>query len=431
MHPTLSPEKGHSRTGRLAAVLAVLAVLAVPAAAMILGAPQAMAQKGGYTMGALVPLTGPLAAKGRTAQAALKLAETDIRDYLAASGAGDSFTMVIEDTGSTPDKALAAIKRLADKGIRLVVGPASDDETAAVEDLAAQKGMVLVSYGSSAQYLARKDDLLFRLTPSNTYQAEALTALVKQEGHTVMIPLWRGDTVGDELVVHAKARFKQLGGEAAAGARYNPDRTDYAVILDELAREAENIRAANPKAKPAIVFVGGREVVPVFQEAAKHPILAGLPWYGSDSTALHDDIAKDPDSAAFALRTRFTAPRYGEGGANVYTQIERRIAKETDQFPDPQSAAAYDAAWLGFLAAQSAGTMDAATLKRFIPLMAERTYGVTGWLALNEYGDRREDWDFDFWALGKEGDTFFWEKIARYQLEPGLPKELYIGSPSK
>jgi len=425
MHPTLSPEKGHSRPGRLAAALLILA------AAMILGAPQAMAQKGGYTLGALVPLTGPLAAKGRTAQAALKLAETDIRSYLAGAGSGESFSLVIEDTGSTPAKALAALKQLADKGIRLVVGPASDDETAAVEDFASQKGVALISYGSAAQYLARKDDLLFRLCPANTYQAEALTALVKQEGHTVMIPLWRGDTVGDELVVHAKARFKQLGGEAAAGTRYNPDRTDYAVILDELAREVENIRAANPKAKPAIVFVGGNEVVTIFKLAAKHPVLAGLPWFGSDATALNDDIAKDPESAAFALRTRFTAPRYGEGGANVYTQIERRIAQETDQFPDPQSAAAYDAAWLAFLAAQTAESMDPATLKRFIPLLAERTYGVTGWLALNEYGDRREDWDFDFWALGKDGDTYFWEKIARYQLEPGLPKELYLGSPKK
>jgi len=425
MHATLPPETGHPRPGRLAVVLVILAL------AMLCGAPNATAQKGGYTLGALVPVTGPQADKGRMTQIALGLAESDIRDYLASSGSGETFSIVFEDTGGDPAKALAAVKRLADKGVRMIVGPASDAETAAVEEFAAQKGLVLISYGSAAQYLAQKDDLIFRLCPANTYQAEALTALVKQEGHTVLIPIWRGDAEGDELTVHIKARFKQLGGEAAAGARYNPDRTDYTAIVDELVKETENIRAANPKAKPAIVFVGGREVVTIFKLAAKHPVLAGLPWYGSDAAALNDDIAKDPDSAAFALRTRFTAPRYGEGGANVYTQIERRIARETDLFPDPKSVAAYDAAWLAFLAAQTAESMDPATLKRFIPLLAERTYGVTGWLALNEYGDRREDWDFDFWALGKDGDTYFWEKIARYQLEPGLPKELYLGSPKK
>jgi branched-chain amino acid transport system substrate-binding protein len=390
-----------------------------------------MAQKGGYVLGALLPLSGPQAAKGRIAQTALRLAESDIRDYLAASGSGETLSIVVEDTGADPAKALAALNRLAEKGVRLVIGPATDVETAAVMEAAAQKGVVLISPGSTAQALAVKDDLLFRLSPANTYQAEALTALVKQEGNTVMLPLWRGDSEGDELIVHAKARFRQLGGESAAGVRYNPDRTDFAAIVDELSREAENIKAANPKAKAAIVFVGEKEVVPIFKEAANRPGLSSLPWYGSDASALNDDIAKDPESAAFAMRTRFTAPRYGEGGANVYTQIERRITKETDQFPDPQGVAAYDAAWLAFLSAQTAQATDAASLKRFIPLLAERTYGVTGWLALNEYGDRREDWDFDFWALGKEGDTFFWEKIARYQLEPGLPKELYIGSPRK
>ncbi len=415
--------------GRLPARIAA-AVLAL-AALMAFFAPRAMAQKGGYAFGALVPLTGPLADKGRTAEAALKLAESDIRDYLAASGSGESFSILIEDTGSDPKKALAKLKRLADKGVRLVIGPLSDAETAAVKDDAAGSGIVLISPGSAAQFLAQKDDALFRLSPSNTYQAEALTALVKQEGATVMVPVWRGDAVGDEFVVHAKARFRQLGGEVSPGARYDPDRTDFAAVVDELARVLEKLRAEKPSAKPAIVFVGGNEVVPIFKDAAKRPIMASLPWYGSDATALNDAIAKDPESAAFAMRTRFTSPRYGEGGANVYTQIERRIAKETDLFPDPQSAAAYDAAWLGFLAAQTAQSTDAGALKRFIPLLAERTYGVTGWLALNEYGDRREDWDFDFWTLRRDGDTFFWEKIARYQFEPGLPKELYIGSPGK
>ncbi|MFZ5812352.1 MAG: ABC transporter substrate-binding protein [Thermodesulfobacteriota bacterium] len=421
MHP--SRQSRPVRPVRIAAV--------VLAALLPFFATHAAAQKGGIAFGALLPLTGPLADKGRTSQAALKLAEADIRSYLAASGSGGSFSILIEDTGSDPQKALAKLKNLADKGVRLVIGPASDAETAAVEDFAAGAGIVLLSPGSAAQYLARKDDTLFRLSPSNTYQAEALTALIKQEGNTIMVPLWRGDTVGDELMVHAKARFRQLGGEAAAGVRYDPDRTDFAGILDELDKELAQVRAEKPSAKPAIVFVGGNEVVPIFKDAAKRRGLAGLPWYGSDATALNDAIAKDPESAAFAMRTRFASPRYGEGGANVYTQIERRIAKETDLFPDTQSAAAYDAAWLGFLAADSAQSMDAGSLKRFIPLLAERTYGVTGWLALNEYGDRREDWDFDFWALRQEGDTFFWEKIARYQFEPGMPKELYIGSPRK
>ena len=52
----------------------------------------------------------------------------------------------------------------------------------------------------------------------------------------------------------------------------------------------------------------------------------------------------------------------------------------------------------------------------------------SGWLALNEHGDRREDWDFDFWVLKYEDDKYYWEKAARYQFEPGTAKELFLSN---
>ncbi len=391
----------------------------------------ALAQKGGaYAFGALVPITGPLSDRGKTSKAALDLAMADINAYLAAGGSSTQASLAVEDTGGKPAQALEKLKALAGRGIRVVIGPYSDDEAEACLEYADKNNILLLSQGSSGPMLSKKGDNLFRFSPSDTYQAEAVTSLMRQEGVTVLAPLWRGDRYGDELTVHVKARFKQLGGEALPGTRYAPDRKDFEPILEDLSKQvAQALRGGRKNPKVAVYFAGGEEIVPLLKAASRRPDLAGLPWYGCDATAMYDPIAKDPESAAFAMKTRLASPRYGEGGANVYALTEKRIQDKTDMFPDTQSAAAYDALWAAFFTAQAVGgATDFARFKQTLPQVCERMYGVTGWLALNDQGDRREDWDFDFWVLKHDDGKYFWEKAARYQFEPGTAKELFIST---
>ncbi|MHC1790379.1 ABC transporter substrate-binding protein [Solidesulfovibrio sp.] len=398
--------------------------------ALVLVPGAALAQKAGpLTFGALLPLTGPLAEAGKTSRVALELAQADINAYLAASGQGGQLTFQIENTGGSPQQAVDKLKALAGRGVRVVLGPFSDDEAEACLEFAEKNNIVLISQGSAGPFLSKKGDNLFRLSPSDTYQAEAVTGLMRQEGATTIVPLWRGDRFGDDMTVHVKARFRQLGGEAVPGSRYAAERKDFTPILDDLAKQAAQAQRNGKAAKVAIYFAGGEEIVPILKAAAKRPELAGLGWYGSSATAMLDAIAKDPESAAAAMKTRLASPRYGEGGANVYGLVERRIQDKTDTFPDTQSLAAYDAAWAAFFTAQAVGgATDFARFKQAFVQTCERMYGVTGWLALNEHGDRREDWDFDFWVLKNDGGKYFWEKAARYQFEPGTAKELFLSS---
>jgi len=402
------------------AVWTLLLALALPG--------QGLAQKGGtLAFGALLPMTGPLAERGKTSKIALELAQADINAYLAANGAFGRFSIEVENTGGNPAQAVAKLKALAARGIRVVIGPYTDDEAEACLEYADKNNILLVSQASSGPFLAKNGDNLFRFAPSDTYEAEAVTSLMHQEGVTAVVPLWRGDRYGDDMVVHVKARFRQLGGQALPGTRYAADRKDFTPIINDLLRQVSQELRASPKAKVAIYFAGGAEVVPVLKAAAQHAELANLPWYGCDATAMYDPIAKDPESAKFAMKTRLASPRFGEGGANVYALTEKRIQDKTDNFPDTESLAAYDAAWAVFFTAQAVGGAgDFARFKQMLPRVCERMYGVTGWLALNEHGDRREDWDFDFWVLKFDEDKYYWVKAARYQFEPGSAKELFL-----
>ena len=73
------------------------------------------------------------------------------------------------------------------------------------------------------------------------------------------------------------------------------------------------------------------------------------------------------------MKTRLASPRFGEGGANVYSLTEKRIQDKTDIFPDTESLAAYDAAWAVFFTAQAAGgSGDFARFKQMLPQVCER-----------------------------------------------------------
>ncbi|HZJ72566.1 MAG TPA: ABC transporter substrate-binding protein, partial [Planctomycetota bacterium] len=114
--------------------------LALLAAAMAGGLVVAQAAGcGGRPPGAIgvaLPLAGPLSEWGREARAGLELA--------FARGSQPAPRVVWEDTGGTPDGAMAALERLVDQGATLVVGPFTTDEAIAAGTLARSLGVPLV-----------------------------------------------------------------------------------------------------------------------------------------------------------------------------------------------------------------------------------------------------------------------------------------------
>jgi branched-chain amino acid transport system substrate-binding protein len=384
---------------------------------------------GKLTIGALLPLSGPLAAQGQSSKAAIELAVADVNAYLAESGSSERVAVAIEDTGSTGPKALERLKALSVAGVHLVIGPYSDNEVDAVLDFAAKNNMMLLSQGSAGPYLAKPGRNLFRFSPSDAYQAEALAVLASQEGCTQLITIWEGDMYGDELITHVKGQFANQGGQVVAGTRFRSGESQFSKYVADL--KAQIDKQVKDKKKLAVVVAArGTQTAGILREAAKIPGLDEAKWYGGDDSALRGSIIEDKTVAAFAAKVRMAFARYGETGTNLYSELEKRIEERIQAFVDTQAVVAYDLIWLGAFTAMAAGE-DAAALKKAIPATAERFYGASGWMAVNEYGDRREDYDFDFWTIKNIDGKFYWVKTARYQFDPGSVKQLIINAPEK
>ncbi|GFK95400.1 hypothetical protein NNJEOMEG_03263 [Fundidesulfovibrio magnetotacticus] len=381
------------------------------------------------TVGALLPLSGAQAAQGAASRAAIELAVADVNDYLAGNGSADRINVLIEDTESTPAKALERLKFLATSGARAVIGPYTDNEVDQALPFADKNGLLLLSQGSAGPYLAKPDDALLRFSPSDAFQAEALAVLASQEGATHIIPIWEGDMYGDELVTHIKGQFANQGGQVVPGVRFRPEVSQFASYVADL--KAQIDKNVKDKKKLAVVVAArGAQTAGILREAAK---LAGLDeprWYGCDDSALRGGIVQDQNVARFAAKVRMAFARLGETGTALYSEVEKRIEDRIQAFVDTQAVVAYDIVWLLAFTGLASGD-DASTLRKAVTATAQRFYGASGWMALNEYGDRAEDYDFDFWTIREMEGKFFWVKTARYQFDPGSVKQLVINAPEK
>ena len=78
-----------------------------------------------------------------------------------------------------------------------------------------------------------------------------------------------------------------------------------------------------------------------------------------------------------------------------YNSLTNRVASFYD-------AADYDAMWLQAVSILEVGGPDALEVRDLFPQAANNWFGVSGWVALDENGDRRAQ-IFDIWGYTEDG----------------------------
>ena len=352
-------------------------------------------------IGALVPLTGDWSSKGVNFNAAIALAANDTNANLASMGSGNRVRLLVEDTGTDPTIALDKIKKLQQEGARIVVGPATSAEIAAVKDWADQHGVVIIGYASTSPALSVAGDNVFRLVPDDTRQGEAMAGYLNKSGIRVIIPVARNDMWGKGLLNATKSRFEQNGGIVLDGYLFEPGTRDFTPVLTNLSTRIITARQQYGNNSVGVYAIGFDEMVPLLSGASGYPALATVKWFGSDGAAESDALVKNVSAAGFAETTGFYSPVYGEEDeSGGFLDVKQRIQETTGVAPDPYSLAAYDAT---VIAAQSLlNSQDSSydQLKKAVELTAGYYYGVTGWTKFVESGDRAYA-VYGFWTIKK------------------------------
>jgi len=389
--------------------------------------------KQSITLGALLPLTGASSSLGESEDAAIKIAIKNVNEYFSKSNSNTRVGLIVEDTQTNPAISLEKLKDLAAKGVRIVIGPGTSAEIQEVKDYADKNGILLASPSSTAPSLAVQGDNIFRFVPDDNHQAQAISKKMWQDGVRVVVPMWRTDVYGNDLLNATKYNFQLLGGRVVDGVGYIPRTGDFSASLNRINFMIwdQDLRSLSSKISQAVAQYGADKVgvylvafdeaVPIFIEAENQPGLSMVKWYGSDGSVLNDKLVRNTEAAVFAAKTGFVNPIFGVDNNNSYKfkLIDSQIQKAIGRVPRSYAEVAYDAFWVAALTENiTGGTKDVNSLKKMFLQLSNSYAGITGDISLNEAGDRKHG-DYDFWAIKPNNiddqSHFAWALVGRFQ----------------
>lgn len=374
-------------------------------------------------VGALLSITGPWSTLGQSSRAVLEIAVKEINDYLARQGSPTRVRLMVEDTQTDPTVALAKLKSLAERNVRFVIGPQASAEVSAIKPYAQETGIIVISQSSTAHSLAVAGDNIFRFCPDDVRETEAMAALVREEGVSLLVPIWRDDAGNAGLRDSMVANLPVVGGKVLDGVRYGADTKDFASVVRSLSSKVKQAVDDHSTKKVGVYLAAFDEAVHIVKLAASDPLLSSVRWYGSDGLVQSKALVSDTSAASFAANVGLPNPIFGldESAARVWGPLVEAVTAKTGTQPDAFALATYDALWVVSRTVEKLGPgADTESLKAALAGIAETYSGATGSTRLNAVGDRAVG-NFDFWAICRENGSFAWKRVAVYQAEAGGP----------
>ena len=342
---------------------------------------------GTIQIGGLFPLTGESASIGKQLQVAAELAVDDFNEYLHEQGAEWQVELISEDTGTNPDQALEKIQLLHARGIMLVAGPATDSATEPVKAYADLNGILLVDCCSTSPALTIGGDGVYRPIPDDGNQGAAVASILKTDGITAMVPMWRGDTYGDGLRDAAAETFEGYGGEVYAGVRYAPETPDFgleAALLNEYVQDVIDKHGADKVAVFAVPFDKG---LGIMQSANDFDALKEVRWYGSEALAQAAYLLNDEVASEFVNVVDFTAVQLLDSTDGKNAGVLDRVAEIVNEKPISIVHQSYDSIWAMGKAVMAARSAEAQDVKAVFADVAAGYSGALRHTQLNVTGD--------------------------------------------
>jgi branched-chain amino acid transport system substrate-binding protein len=384
-------------------------------------------------VGLISSLTGAWSSGGKSIRIAVENAQADVNEYFENKNSTIRIKLFVGDSKTDPVESIHAIEKLAESGVRIVVGPATSAAVVSVKDYANQHNIILISPSSTSPALSIENDNLFRFVPDDKNQAEFISNKMWNDGIRVVIPMWRGDTFGNELIKDMKKNFEKKGGLVMDGVEYHPHTGEFSSSLhrinfimwnQHLKKLSHILDNTTHKFEPhevGIYLVSFDEVTPILIQSNEHQTLQQVRWYGSDASAQNMQIIRNRDAAYFAEMINFSNPLFHVNLTNSKAEI---IEQEIEKKLHGSSALtypilAYDTFWVTALSLEKIyenstydinGDIDIEYLKKIINLTATDYNGISGKIILNAAGDRINA-NYDIWSVAKSQDdeNYVWK----------------------
>ncbi len=181
-----------------------------------------------YTLGCLLPLSGPYQTFGLRALRGIELAQAQ---FSSQSG-NPPLNIIIKDTGADPDKTVTALEELYREQVAAIIGPLVTSEIAARE--AQEMGIPIITL-TQKDNIPEIGDKVFRNFITPKMQVQTLTSFaVESLGLFRFAILYPDETYGNTFMNLFWDQLLEAGGEVVAVESYKPDQTDFSDSIKKL-----------------------------------------------------------------------------------------------------------------------------------------------------------------------------------------------------
>jgi branched-chain amino acid transport system substrate-binding protein len=192
-------------------------------------------KKGDIKVGAVLELTGEIAAYGNAAMRGMQVAADELNR--SSYFGGRRLQLSFEDSGGEPQKAVAGIQKLISTSkVPVVIGGVSSGTTLAMAPIAERSRVVLFSPGASSPALTDAGDYIFRNYPSDLFETKIMAQYLISKAVMKMSIIYSNNEFGQGLSTAFKAEFVSLGGRIVTEEGYGADVSDFRTLISKIPR---------------------------------------------------------------------------------------------------------------------------------------------------------------------------------------------------
>jgi branched-chain amino acid transport system substrate-binding protein len=222
--------------------------------------------------------------------------------------------------------------------------------------------------------------------------------MIWDAGHTVVIPVYRNDAWGEGLSDAVEDRFTDLGGIFLDEIAYEIDVVEFTGEASQLSSTVSNAITTYGASNVAVLLIAFEESELLMTAADAYPQLKTVTWFGSDGTALAGALIENEDVAAFATDVGFLNTIFAPTHSPKWEALRAHNLAEVGREPDSYSYAVHDVVWTYAMSILAAGDTDPDKIIEVLPTVTESLFGASGWVQLDEAGDRTTS-NYDIWQI--------------------------------
>ncbi len=353
-------------------------VVTIAAAALLLVAQGASAQEQVVKVGVSGPLSGANAFAGKDNENGVRLALDELNaKKITVGGKAVKFELVSEDDQGDPKAGVSVAQKLADAGVKFVLGPYNSGVAIPASRVYNDNGIVMSTVGTNPKVTQSGYKNVFRMVASDNQLGGAMAAYAAKDLKLKRVGVIDDRTAFGQGVAAEFIKKAKGAGLTVAGHEFTTDKaTDFAAILTAL--KAKKVDA---------IFFGG--YAPQGAPMARQMRALGL----KDVKLLGGDTLCSPEMAKLGGDAVGANVLCAQGGAILEKQaagpaFQKRYKERFKQAPDVYAASFYDQAMFMAQAMKAANSLDPSVVST--AMHASSYKGVVGTYAYDAAGNMKQ-----------------------------------------